>query len=174
MRQKIAHSWLKNREGVTAIEFALMAAPFLLILIGIIELSMVYVTNSLLLGGVEDVARQIRTGQLQAAEDPQEAFNEAFCNMSGVLIDCNAIQYQVQTISTFSSADLSMPEFDDEGKLVDNPFDPGASGSLVMIRVFYFYELMTPLIGQFFSDYPGNRKLMIATVVIQNEPYLSQ
>jgi Flp pilus assembly protein TadG len=171
-------NWLKNREGVTAIEFSLMAAPFLLIIIGIIELSLLYVANSLLLGGVDDVARQIRTGQLQTATDPRQAFHDAFCKTSGVLIDCDKIQYEVQTIASFASADLSPPgtnDFDEHGNFKDPPpFEPGASGSLVMIRVLYFYPLVTPLIGQFFADYPGNNKLMIATIVVENEPYPTQ
>lgn len=168
-------NWLRNREGVTAIEFSLMAAPFLLIVIGIIELSLVYVANSLLLGGVEDVAREVRTGQVQTATDPKQAFHDAFCKTSGILIDCDKIQYEVETIASFADANLSLPtaeDFDDKGAFKNPPpFEPGSSGSLVMIRVFYFYPIVTPLIGQFFADYPGNKKLMIATIVIQNEPY---
>ncbi len=167
--------YLRESEGVTAIEFSLMAAPFMLIVIGIIELSLVYVANSLLMGGVEDVARQIRTGQLQTADDPQQAFHDAFCKTSGILIDCNNIQYEVETIATFADADLSPPsadDFDDQGNFkTPPPFEPGSSGSLIMVRVLYFYPLVTPLIGQFFSDLPGNKKLMMGTLVFQNEPY---
>jgi Flp pilus assembly protein TadG len=174
MRDNITENWLKNNAGVTAIEFSLLAAPFMLIVIGIIELSMMYVANSMLLGGVDDVAREIRTGQLQNAPDQQQAFQDAFCQMAGIFIDCGKIQYQVETIDSFSAADMTMPKFDKDGKLVDKPFQPGAASSLVLIRVVYFYQLMTPLIGKFFSNYPGNQRLMVATVVVQNEPFTNQ
>ena len=170
---KIFRQWLAGDEGVTAIEFSLMATPFFFIVIGIIELSMMYVANSMLLGGVEDAARQIRTGQTQGAtgETPQQAFENSFCETSGVLLDCNNIQYEVETINDFSAADMSMPTFDKNGKLIAPPFDLGGSSSIVLVRVIYFYPLMTPLIGKFFADSPNNTKLMMATLVVQNEPY---
>jgi len=169
----IVKRWLGENEGVTAIEFSLLATPFVFIAIGIIELSMMFVANSLLLGAVDDAARAIRTGQVQQAsgETSLQAFQNALCQTSGILLDCSQMQYQVQTIDDFSDADMSKPQVDKNGNLIAEPFDPGSSGSVVLIRVVYLYPLMTPMIGQFFSDYPGNKKMLMATVVIENEPY---
>lgn len=170
---RLFRRWLRENEGVTAIEFSLMAVPFTFITIGIIELSLMFVANSVLLGAVEDAAREIRTGQVQQSVDetPLQAFQDALCRTSGILLNCANIQYQVQKIDDFSDADMSMPQFDENGKLEQQPFDPGGSDEIELIRVVYMYPLMTPLIGQFFTDYPGNKKLLMATVVIQNEPY---
>ena len=171
--KKLFMRWLKGDEGVTAIEFSLLVTPFVFIAIGIIELSMLFVSDSLLLGAVEDAARKIRTGEVQqsTSETPLQAFQNALCQTSGILLDCSQIQYQVEEINDFSSAEMT-PEVDEDGNLVAQPFTPGQSDEVTLIRIMYMYPLMTPLIGSFFSNYPGNKRLLMATIVLQNEPYV--
>ncbi len=165
--------WSGAREGTTAIEFSLLAVPFVYFVVGIIELSLLFVGSSTLQGAVFDAARKIRTGQVQQAEgdDPEDVFREALCAHATLFLDCDAIQYQVEPLDSFADADDEELELDDDGNLVNQPFDPGGSGDIVMIRVVYLYPMLTPVIGEFFSDYPGNKKLITATVVIETEPY---
>ena len=43
-------NWIGNTDGATAVEFALVAAPFTFLLVGIIELSLMFAaTNTLLI-----------------------------------------------------------------------------------------------------------------------------
>jgi hypothetical protein len=86
-------------------------------------------------------------------------------------MDCTDFQFQVTTLDSFSEAQDNVPEFDDDGNLVDQDFDAGGSGDIVMIRVTYMYSFMTPMIGTFFSNYPGNKRMMMSTIVMQSEPY---
>lgn len=163
--------WKICREGVTAIEFSLLAVPFVFFVIGTIELSIMMAANALLDASVADAARLIRTGQVQQTDsDPKEMFKEALCDGASVLLDCETIQYSVETIASFGDANPA-PDVNDDGEMEAPPFDPGGSGDIVLIKTTYLYPLVTPWIGGFFSDYPGNKRLMSSSVVLQTEPY---
>jgi Flp pilus assembly protein TadG len=58
--------WLRRfgraREGVTALEFALVAVPFLTIMFAILETGYVFFLAILIEGATADASRQIRTG----------------------------------------------------------------------------------------------------------------
>lgn len=172
MPVKLFRGWIKNAEGVTAIEFSLLALPFIMFVIGIIELATMFAAGFVLQGSVSDAARLIRTGQIQQSDsaDPKEIFREALCKQAGILLNCDNVEFEVQTLDHFSDAD-TVPDVDESGKLTETPFETGGVSDIVLIRAIYLYPLMTPMIGQFFSDYPGNKKLLMSTVVLQTEPY---
>ena len=57
----------KDNEGAAAVEFALIAFPFFLMMGGIFEFTFHFYVNRLLDNAVEDVSRKIRTKQITAA-----------------------------------------------------------------------------------------------------------
>ena len=57
----------KTRRGSAAVEFAMVALPFLALIFGILELSMIYLVSTTLENATADTARKIRTGELQTA-----------------------------------------------------------------------------------------------------------
>lgn len=167
-------AWSRNHEGATAIEFALVAMPFVLLMVAILELGVMFTANSVMLGATQDAVRAVRTGQVQVISDPDEAesfFREQICNHIPIaLVDCNAIQFTVEVLDAFSDANTTT-QIDDEGNLADDTLEFGGSGDVVMVNVLYYHQLMTPIIGQFFADSPNNTKLLTATFVFQTEPY---
>lgn len=171
---KFYSRWQRDCQGATAIEFALVVMPFTLIVVAIIELAMVFTANSLLQGASQDAVRLIRTGQVQDIADPDAAqafLRQAMCDHIPVaLIDCQDIQFSVQTLDSFSSANTNI-QYDEDGNLVQAEFDTGGAGDIFMMQVLYYHPLLTPLIGQFFADSAGNTKLMTATIVMETEPY---
>ena len=76
--------------GFTAVEFAIVAMPFLLLLFGIISVCLYFFTNFTIENASWQAARAIRTGQLQQAqgayagmttnEDRTKAFKKALCD----------------------------------------------------------------------------------------------
>lgn len=165
-------SWLKKSDGVVAIEFALIAFPFIFIIIGILEMSLMFGSQSVLLGATNDAARLIRTGQVQQTTgDPETMFRDLLCEKADALLDCSKLQYEVVAMDAFSSFDQYDAQYDTNGNLISRGFGPGGVNSVNLIRVIYRYQLATPLIGNFLSDGPNNTKLLMATVVLQTEPY---
>lgn len=164
--------WLFRRDGTTAIEFSLLALPFMLTIVAIIELSLFFVSDSLLQGAVADAARTIRTGQLQSDADPLTAFKNKLCAHAAIFLDCDSIQYQVRKLDTFDD-DLT-PEVDEDGNMVPPDtfeVDQIQAGCVAMVRVTYRYQFVTPFFAQIFGNYSGNRRLQMATLVFQAEPY---
>lgn len=161
--------WRASRDGVTAIEFALLAGPFILLVMGIIELALMNTSAFILQGAVSDAARLIRTGQVQqSGADPEQMFADELCR-AGLFLECDQIQYTVETLTAFADADAG--QVDENGTLLNPQFDPGGSREVVLIRAVYLYPFLTPLIGEFFSDYPGNTRLLMSTIVLETEPY---
>ncbi len=165
--------WVKETDGTTAIEFSLTAIPFVLLMVGILELAMMYTANSLIETATSNAARLIRTGQIQQSGlDPETMFREEFCDLAGTLIDCNEVVIEAIPMpdDSFMSVNGFPPQFDGSGNLSSQGFDAGAVNDVVLVRTAYQYEMMTPLVGQLLAG-PGNKRLMMSTIVFQTEPY---
>lgn len=165
--------FIKDRKGSTAVEFALIAMPFLWIVIGMVEVSLYFATSSLMAEAANLGARVVRTGQLQAAGDPVAQFRETVCNRAAVFVPCDKIQFQVTHIAddNFTSAANYGAAFDADGNLKNQGYDDGGQGSVIMVRLAYRYPFMTPLIGGLMADGPGTSRLILNTIVMKNEPY---
>ncbi len=165
-------NWIGNTDGATAVEFALVAAPFTFLLVGIIELSLMFAATNTLLGATNDAARLIRTGQVQQTKgDPEQMFRDMLCQRTNALLNCDNIQYEVVRMGSFSDFASFPATFDDDGNLLAQGFDPGGVDDVILIRTVYRYPMLTPLVGRLLADGPNNSKLLVSTVVLETEPY---
>ena len=146
---KTLRRWLRREEGVTAVEFSLVAMPLFTIIFGIIELSMFFASGTVLEGASSEAARRIRTGQVQQADDPEEAFKTLLCHQAGAMLDCDKIQYEVIHMgnNTFSLADTMEPQFDEDGNLIPHPFDAGGDSDVILVRAYYQWHFYTPFLS---------------------------
>ena len=53
---------------------------------------------------------------------------------------------------------------------LDN-YSPGAVCSVVLLRTFYTWPVVTPLLTPFLTNMANNKHLMSATAAFRNEPY---
>jgi Flp pilus assembly protein TadG len=170
MRSVWGH-WLKRKEGTTAVEFALVAFPFIFMTVGIVELALMFMTQSVLHESTFSASRLIRTGQIQQAPGgQQEMFEDAVCDFARLLIPCGSIQYQVQSLPSFSDAEDMPPQFDADGNLMNTGFDPGVENDVVLVRVAYNYPVKTPLMQPLLAN-NGATRTMFSTIVLRTEPY---
>lgn len=169
---KIRH-WHSCNKGTAAIEFAMVGLPFIIMLVGMIEISLFFSSAVSLEGAANDAARLIRTGQVQASGDPEKLFEDQLCKQVTGLITCSDIQYQVIPVADnqFSNATAMQAEFDADGNLMNQGFDPGESSEAVLIRVIYHYPFLTPFLGRIITGGKATQALLMSTIVIKNEPY---
>lgn len=161
---------LRCQRGAAHIEFALVGPPFLLVLVGTVELSAMFFASSVIEGATKEVARQIRTGQIQTSADPMAAFQSNLCDALMNVIDCTEVMFHVETFGSFSA--VSMPvEVDEDGEVTSTGFTPGSAEEVTVVRAMYRWEFMTPLIDYLIPASLGGH-LLISTVAFQNEPYL--
>lgn len=166
--------WLSAKDGVTAVEFSFMAMPFIIMIIGTIEVALMFTTQSLLDASTSTAARLIRTGQIQQADpaSQEEMFRETLCDFASIMIPCGDIQFQVTDLSSFGDADGAPPaQFDEDGNLEDQGFSPGEDNDVVLIRVAYQYHIITPLMQLVLTNRGDGSRLMMSTIVLQTEPY---
>jgi Flp pilus assembly pilin Flp len=143
--------YLKNREGTAAIEFAILAVPFFMLIFAVLELAIVFFINSTLNHAVSE--RQIRTGNFQAC-GTQAQFKQLVCaNMSGLGNCEKRLRIDVVSDSSFGAITLAEPPEPPE----PDPSDPAATDDIpngdwentaasvpVVVRGLYYHKLVLP------------------------------
>jgi hypothetical protein len=78
----------------------------------------------------------------------------------------------VESYPSFSSITLST-QIDANGNFVNNnmQYSPGGPGDIVVVRLFYPWQLFVTGLGYNISNLSGNQRLLVATAAFQNEPY---
>jgi Flp pilus assembly protein TadG len=79
-----------DASGTTAIEFALVAAPFFLMMLGTANTGMYYFAVNTLDRGVEDASRKVRTGEAQKSNVTVAQFKTMVCSLAISQTDCMA------------------------------------------------------------------------------------
>ena len=167
---KIVRRLKDNEEGVTAIEFAMLGFPFFMLLMAIIESSLLFFAGQVLESSVDDVSRQIRTGQLDQDMTEQDLRNE-ICNASALLFTCANINIDMQVVATFDHLG-DMPE--PSGGILDpNDFNFTSAGprQIVMVTVATEWPIYTHYLQQYLSKLNSGNALLTAVAVFRTEPY---
>lgn len=167
----------RQRRGVVAVEFALLAPIFFILLMGTLETALMYGASIVVDGAVNDSARSIRTGQAQLSGDPISTFRNRLCNSLVAFVTCGDLTFDVRTFADFSSITLTITldengdPVDENGDLIVETFNPGGAGDIVMVRVVYIWDFITPLIGQLYNPGGANSVMLVSSTVFRTEPF---
>ena len=170
LRIRTIRRFARGDDGIAAVEFGIVAAPFLALMFAIMETAIVFFASQTLETAVADSARLIMTGQAQQSNFTQAQFKSAVCAKILGLFDCaGGLKIDVKTYTSFSSIDNAKP-IDANGKLLTNfGYAPGVAGEIVVVRLMYEWPIYVSMLG--LSDMSGNKRLIIATAAFRNEPY---
>lgn len=162
----------KDENGAYAIEFALVAVPFLALLFAIIETALVFFADSILNNASAQAARLIRTGQAQSASMSAGSFKTSVCDTISVpMFKCDKLHVDVKTYSEFGDVNIDKP-LDDDGNLVNNfEFKPGNGGDIVVVRVFYEWPIVVNSFGIHLADMANGSRLLSSVHAFRNEPF---
>ena len=161
----------RRDDGAAAIEFGMVAAPFLALMFAIMETALVFFASQTLETAVADSARLIMTGQAQSQSFDKTAFKNSVCSKIGGLFECQAGLYvDVKTYPKFSDVDNSAPTIKPDGT-IDTSYNAGGPGDIVVVRLMYQWPVYASLLGFTLSNVGGNKRLLIATAAFRNEPY---
>jgi Flp pilus assembly protein TadG len=162
----------KDSSGATAIEFALLAGPFLLIVLGLIEIGVQYFASTSFESAVQRSARLIRTGQAQAQAMDLSSLRKTVCDDIYNLFDCmNNTAFQVSILSSMTSvpADSAV---DKDGKFVlEESFSSGQGSDYVLVRGYYQFRPLLDVFGVIRTRLANGNYLYGATVLFRNEPF---
>lgn len=163
----------RRREGAAAVEFAIVAGPFFFVIFAVLELGVVFLIDSMLESSVQQATRLVRTGQAQNGAISQAEFRTAMCDAMGVFAgDCeNRAQVDVRPIPRFRDPELSNPIVNGAFDVDQTGFDPGAAGTLILVRVWYQQPLATPMLSRALTRLESGDVLLSVTTAFRNEPF---
>ena len=75
-----------DRDGATAIEFTILAIPFSLLVFAILECCISFAAEQVMTNATDDVARQIRTGQMLKANITEASLKKALCDRMEIIV----------------------------------------------------------------------------------------
>jgi Flp pilus assembly protein TadG len=166
--------FLAQRQASSTLEFAFLAAPFLALTFAILQTAILFFAGQSLETATATAARLILTGQAQTQGLSAAQFKQQVCNAIYGLFNCQSSVYvDVETYTSFSSANLGMPVSNGTFNASSLGFNPGGPGDIVVVRLYYQYPVYVNLLGFNLSDLNGGFNLLAATAVFQNEPYAS-
>jgi Flp pilus assembly protein TadG len=176
IRSKIAaclHRLLRQQDGAAAVEFALVAAPFLGLVFAILETALVFFAGQTLETAASAAGRLVMTGQAQSAGYDQGAFKKQVCNfLQGGLFDCaNGVYVDVKTYSSFNAINNAAPVTNGQFDTTKMNYSPGGPSCIVSVSLFYQWPIYVTLFGNNLTNLNGGFRLLEATSVFRNEPF---
>jgi Flp pilus assembly protein TadG len=170
---------LRKEDGAAAVEFALVAAPFLAILFAIMETALVFFAGQYLETVTADSTRLILTGQVQTKGWTQSQFLTEVCSRLVALFKCSGLVVDVQTYANFANANTSLPLSNGQWTFPTNAqgqpvttFQPGNPGGIIVARLMYEWPLWVWFPGlSSLSNMTNRGRLLMATAAFRNEPY---
>lgn len=170
---RTAKALSSDRRGSVLVEFSFVAIPFFMFLFGILEAGLVFFGNSMLDKATADAARLVRTGQAQAQNMTATQFHDYICTQISPLLSCGAnLQVDVEAFNSFGNVNIPNP-IDAQGNLNSNlnNYVVGGAGDIVLVRTFYTWNIITPLLRPFFSNLSSGQRLMTSASTFRNEPF---
>jgi Flp pilus assembly protein TadG len=160
----------RNDQGVSAIQFALVAAPFLAMTFAIVETALVFFATQAMETATQDAARLIMTGQAQMQGMSAAAFKAKLCTKLSSLLDCaNGLDLDVKSYKSFADVSISNPI--SGGNYVNSTgYNAGHAGDIVVVRAFYKWPTYVTNLGYDPSNLNGNKRLIVTTAAFRNEP----
>jgi Flp pilus assembly protein TadG len=153
------------------VEFALIAAPFLAILMAIIESAVTLLSGQVLQTAATNASRQIMTGQAQSAAWSATQFKTFVCNGLTVMFDCSKLNIDVRAFSSFTSVTLP-PVTNADGTLTNSyVYQPGNPGDVIVVRLIYQWPILASGLGIGLVNSANNSNTLIASAAFRNEPY---
>ncbi len=149
----------------------MVALPFVLMMFAILEIGLVFVTDSVLENATIETGRLVRTGQASAQSMTADAFKTSLCGRMSIFAPyCSSrATIDVRVIPQFATIPpdpMAGGTFDD-GVLT---YSNGAPGDLVLVRVWYRQPLLTTFLAQGLSRMDDGTAMLTATTAFRNEP----
>jgi Flp pilus assembly protein TadG len=170
---RAARRFARQQDGAAAVEFALVALPFLALTFAILETALVFFAGQTLESAASDAGRLIMTGQAQTAGYSKADFKTQVCaRLAGGLFDCtNGVYVDVKTYTSFSAVNTTAPVNNGQFDTTKMNYNAGSPGCIVAVSLYYQWPIYVSLLGDNLTNLGNGTRLLEATTVFRNEPY---
>lgn len=175
-----------DQAGASAVEFGLIAAPFLLMMFAIIETALVFLTSQVLEEAVTQTARSLLTGEaVTKYKDGNpgknaEQFKKDICSNAGALVNCDNLIIDIQNFVTFSEGDdKTISPIKKDAVSNENSIDTSGWGfnqpkpkQIVVVRALLKYPVLLADWNSALVTVKPNTRAIIATTAFRAEPFI--
>ncbi|TIN34452.1 MAG: pilus assembly protein [Mesorhizobium sp.] len=178
-RSSLSARFLGDRRGSTALEFAMLAVPFALLVFAILESCISFAGQEVMANITDDVARQLRTGQVRQANVTEATLKSMICSRLEIMVakDCPGLEVDLRAYPSFAAAAQAGFNIQD-GEIAltgitPSTFtvSPGLAESINMLRVFYKWPVMTDFMAKSMANLKDGNTLHFASMTWKNEPF---
>ncbi|WP_462120951.1 TadE/TadG family type IV pilus assembly protein [Methylorubrum thiocyanatum] len=159
-----------------AVEFAVVAMPFLILVAAIFECCLVCLGQLTLDTAMDRATRAVFTGTFQEASDgtdPSERMQKDMC-AGFVMFNCADLKVEVTTAASFAQSGARDP-YDAEGKGLakdfGSRFDCPGGNDIVTVRAAATVSRFFPFLDLTRRPVGLDRQLIMSTAVFKAEPY---
>lgn len=168
---KLLRSLSKDRKGSAAIEFAILALPFFVVIFAIAEIAVMHFVESGLDAAVHKAVRQVRVGVAKSGSWDAKKFKEAVCSDLSYSFGC-ATKLKVRATVITDMASITKASPISGGNLaVTEDFDLGDSGSYVLVQAFLPWDPTFKLYSIASAQLSDGSYVLGAAELIKNEPF---
>lgn len=164
---------LRDERGAVAVEFAVVAAPLIALILAILQTAIIMFYEEALQTATEKSARQVMIGAVQDSGLSQSAFQTLVCNNAS-MFTCSNLMVDVESASSFSSISTSplTMTYNSSGAATNTwSYSPGSAGDIVILRVMYNWPVFGGPLLPGLADQSNGTHLLVGTAVFKNEPY---
>lgn len=182
----------RDDEAATAVEFAIIAVPFVGVLLAIFESAFVLFNAEVVDAVAANVSRQLMTGQIQTNGQTcllqKQTFQNMICPVTGVRpstalpsnFDCSKVIIDVRASNAMNNLDVSNSLYSDPSSA---QFSPAPQGQNNIIRIIYPLPAILPVLtGTTNATIAPNRAgqassggiwthILMGIAVFRTEPY---
>ena len=178
----------QNADGTVAIEFAMLAPAYFLLIIGVMECSLMMFAQHVLESASANASRIGKTGYVASSETRQQTIMDTITHLAGFIMDTSKIVMTSTTYKSFSSIGSGESFIDANG---NGQWDPGENytdangngaydtdvgtsglgnaGDIVVYTISYPWPIMTPIMEEVVGT--NGTLTLTSRVVVKNEPY---
>ncbi len=152
--------------GATAVEMALIAPVFFMLLVGVCEMTMMMTAQQLLESASYNTSRLAKTGYVETGKSQMETVSQVMnkeLESFGSFIDMTQVTMTAKAYETFASIGSGEGS---EGL--------GTPEQIVVYTVTYPWKFLTPMIGNLVGSMDANGNWVVnlqSRIVVRNEPY---
>jgi Flp pilus assembly protein TadG len=169
---RLGRRFLADTKGATAIEFAVLALPFSVMLFVILESCISFAGSQVLANAADDVARQLRTGQIRTIDET--SLKQKVCDQIKIIVasNCPGLYVDLRNFTSFASAE-TVKKYILSEDLNKNDFyvNLGGPQTINMLRLYYKWPLVTDNISELLQNGKEGKTVHFAAVIWQNEPF---
>jgi Flp pilus assembly protein TadG len=161
---RAAVAFARRQGGSPAVEFALVAPIFIVLIFATAQVAIIYLANAYLETAAEEAARLVLTNQATSMTASQ--FQTALCGNITTLFTCSNVMVNLAPATSDTSIVTAAPPFNSNGTLKNAlTYTQPTPGQIAVLQVIYQWPVIGLPLGWNFANLGNGTSLMMSTQV---------